>query len=106
LVSKKFPVFNLMQLKPDWILVQSVDFLSNEDRRSSNKSRKLTPLRSRIPVRACAFLNSVLVPLQLTPPKHPRIQPGALRGCRGEAPLRLGGAQRGERRAPKGGLPP
>ncbi len=47
-----------------------------------------------------------LAPLQLTPPKHPRVPPGALRGCRGEAPLRLGGAQRGERRAPKGGLPP
>ena len=45
-------------------------------------------------------------PLQLILPNHPRVPPEALRGCKGEASLRLGGAQRGERRAPKGGLPP
>ncbi len=47
-----------------------------------------------------------LVPLQQNLPKHSKLPRGALRGCRGEAPLCLGGAQRGESRAPKGGLPP
>ena len=35
-----------------------------------------------------------------------KIPPGALRGCRVEPPPRLGGAQRGDRRAPKGGPAP
>ena len=50
-----------------------------------------------------------LVPLQLTSPKIHKIQLGALRGVgvfSPEAPPRLGGAQRGHSRAPKGGLPP